>query len=178
MTDEEYAAFVRQKMWEKSHEYIVLERRKREEDRARRKAKEEEGRKWEQSVKEALKRGEERRRGSRWKKIWERYAESWERTTAQGGSEKASDIVWPVESGLRRDISKEEVERFFRRAPRSRGGREEEPLGTVLKAERVRWHPDKMQQRAGSEGLEGETVKAVTAVWQIIDQLWAEVRKK
>lgn len=45
-----------------------------------------------------------------------------------------------------------------------------------MKKERVRWHPDKMQQKAGSEGLDEDTTKIVTAVFQMVDRLWSETK--
>lgn len=167
---------VRAKMWERTHGFVVEERQRRkqqaEEDREMRK--EEGGRKrrdWELRINERLRRSEERQ-GGKWKKCWERYLSGWR-----------DRVVWPVESGRREDVSREEVTRFFQHAPFSRppeGSRGEkvDDLGLVLKAERVRWHPDKVQQRFGSQGIDEATMKAVTAVFQIVDQLWAETRCK
>lgn len=166
MDDEEYAAYVRGKMWEKSHEHIVEERRRREAERERRKAKEEEGRRWRVGVEEALRRGEERRKRNRWKGIWEGYLGFWE--------EGKGRISWPVESGKMGDVGTGEVEKFFRGV----GGVGGVDLGEVLKKERVRWHPDKMQQRAGEVGIDGGTMKMVTAVFQVVDRLWGEIREK
>ncbi|KAL9131391.1 MAG: hypothetical protein Q9217_000659 [Psora testacea] len=102
MTDDEYVAYVRAKMWEKSHGYV---------------------------------------------------------------------------SGKREDVTKEEVERFYMHAPQAVWDGEVD-LGNVLKKERVKWHPDKMQQRAGTDRLDEETVKLVTAVFQVVDRLWGEVKGK
>jgi len=44
----------------------------------------------------------------------------------------------------------------------------------VLKAERVRWHPDKVQQRFGGAVDEG-TMKLVTGVFQVVDAVFEEV---
>lgn len=166
MDDEEYAAYVRGKMWEKSHEHIVEERKRREEERARRKAKEEEGRRWQVGVEEALRRGEERRKRNRWKCVWEEYLVGWE--------ERKGKISWPVEDGKMEHVGTGEVEKFFRGV----GGVGGVDLGEVLKKERVRWHPDKMQQRAGEVGIDEGTMKMVTAVFQVIDRLWSEIREK
>lgn len=178
MTDEEYVSFVRGKMWEKSHGYIVEERRRRKEERER--VVEVEGRRWRDGVEEALRRGEERRRRrGRWRGVWERYVEGWEglRFDVEVGEENGSvrdRIAWPVESGSWKDTGKEDVERFFRYAPQASG--EVVDLGEVLKKERVRWHPDKMQQRAGSWGIDEGTMKIVTAVFQVVDRLWSETK--
>lgn len=170
MTDEEYVAHVRAKMWERSHGYVAEERQRRrrqaEEEKNRRK--EEEGRQkdWETRVEEALRRREQRKDG-KWKESWEGYVNGW-----------LKEIVWPVESGRREDVRREEVERFFHHAPfwKTRDGPRGEDFGTVLKAERVRWHPDKVQQRFGSQGIDEKTMKTVTAVFQIVDGMWTETR--
>lgn len=166
MTDDEYAKYVRKKMWAKSHEHILEERRRREEERKRKKATDEEGRKWQAGVEEALRRGEERRKRNRWKIVWEGYLAGWEG--------KKGDIAWPVEGGKMKDVRAEEVEKFFKGV----GGIGGVDLGEVLKKERVRWHPDKMQQRAGGAGIDAGTMKVVTAVFQIVDRLWSEMRER
>ena len=79
-----------------------------------------------------------------------------------------------MESGKWQDVGEEAVEAFFRHG----AGVEGVDLGEVLKRERVRWHPDKMQQRAGDGGIDDETMKAVTAVFQVVDTLWGETRRK
>lgn len=183
MTDEQYVTYVRSKMWEKSHRHIVEERRRREEERRKRKEEErrakEEGRRWRDGLEEALKRGEERRRCGRWVGVWERYNKGWEelRLDAEVGAEGKDlkdRIAWPVASGSRTDMGKDGVESFYRHAPKAAGSVLD--LGDVLKKERVRWHPDKMQQRAGSGGLDAETMKIVTAVFQVVDRLWSETK--
>ncbi|KAF6234669.1 hypothetical protein HO173_007295 [Letharia columbiana] len=166
MDDEEYTAYVRSKMWERSHEHILEERRRREEERKRKKAQDEEGRKWQAGVEEALRRGQERRKSNRWKGVWEGYLAGWE--------ERKGKIFWPVESGNMDDVGAGEVEKFFKGVA-GVGGVD---FGVVLKKERVRWHPDKMQQRAGEVGIDGGTMKVVTAVFQVVDRLWSEIRER
>ena len=166
MDDEEYTAYVRRKMWERSHEHIVEERKRREEERVRKKVKEEEGRRWQVGVEEALKRGEERRKRNRWRDAWERYLAGW-------NEGRKGRMSWPLESGQMDDVESGEVEKFFRGV----GGSGSVDLGDVLKRERVRWHPDKMQQRAGEVGIDGDTMKMVTAVFQVVDRLWNEIRE-
>ena len=194
MTDEEYVSYVRGKMWEKSYGFIEQERRKRGEERAkgggggrgregreerekrRRMVDEAEGR-WGEEVEGALRRGEERRRREKWRKVWGRYVGWWDGGTFEGGGKGLRErICWPVESGRWRDVDREGLERFYKHAPRAAG--EEAGLGDVLKKERVRWHPDKMQQRAGAGGIDEGTMKLVTAVFQVVDRLWGEMREK
>jgi hypothetical protein len=86
-------------------------------------------------------------------------------------------IPWPVESGKRVDVAKREVERFFLYAPTS-GQPTEGQLLKVLKAERVRWHPDKIQQKLGGQDVDEDVIQGVTEVFQIIDELWAKLRQQ
>lgn len=175
MTDEEYVSYVRSKMWEKSHQYIFEERRKREAQRKRDKIAEERNRLWQASFDDGMRRGEERRMKQRWKGVWKAYARKWDEAFNDGAEGSMKEwISWPVESGKWQDVGKESVEAFFRNG----AGLEDVDLGDMLKRERVRWHPDKMQQRAGSGGIDDETMKAVTAVFQVVDRLWGETRRK
>ncbi|KAI2989598.1 hypothetical protein CBS147345_10613 [Aspergillus niger] len=48
----------------------------------------------------------------------------------------------------------------------------------LLKTERVRWHPDKIQHRYGKLGIDERVLKSVTEVFQIVDQMWNEERKR
>ena len=165
MDDEKYAAHVRAKMWEKSHGHVLEEKRRKIEAQMREKAKQEEERRWQAGVEKALRRGEERRKRQGWKTVWERYLAGWEL--------QKDKVPWPVESGKMKDVGAVEVENFFKSAA-DIGGVD---LGYVLKKERVRWHPDKMQQRAGERGIDRATMKLVTAVFQIVDRLWSEIRQ-
>lgn len=200
MTDEAYVAYVRRKMWERSHEYIIEERKRREQQQNRKRKREAEGNKWEREVEQALKRGEERRRTGRWKLCWTAYVRGWEslqegQAAAPLSSLEEKDstalrdrISWPVESGSWKEVQPEQVERFFKHAPQTTttaGGDQAVgdqvvplDLAAILKAERVRWHPDKMQQRFRGQGIEldEKTLKIVTAVFQVIDRMWSEVR--
>ncbi|KAL8658436.1 MAG: hypothetical protein Q9226_001004 [Calogaya cf. arnoldii] len=180
MTDDEYATYVRARMWEKSHAHIVEERRRREEQSSRRKEKQEQHRKWERDVEAALRRGEEKRRRNKWKDAWRRYLQGWDAPSSpnHGGGQKMKDqIPWPVETGRHRDVDQDQVEMFFRHAPQSEQSSEDMDLTRVLKVERVRWHPDKFLQKAGGgEGLDEKTMAMVTAVFQIIDRQWSTMR--
>ncbi|KAL2164476.1 hypothetical protein VTH06DRAFT_3692, partial [Thermothelomyces fergusii] len=53
----------------------------------------------------------------------------------------------------------------------------EQEFAARLKEERVRWHPDKVQQRLGGRVDEG-IMRNVTAVFQAIDALWNDTRKQ
>ncbi|KAL5363518.1 hypothetical protein BJX96DRAFT_155861 [Aspergillus floccosus] len=138
-----------------------------------------------------LARGRERRRVKAWKTIWEEYMQSWEEgdqavAAGDGGEATAGAkrlrnlLFWPVESGKRRDVSRDAVREFMRHAPSvvSGDGEDTAQLLAVLKTERVRWHPDKMQQRYGALGIDEVVMRSVTEVFQIIDHMWSETREK
>ncbi|KAM3073717.1 hypothetical protein ACMFMF_006920 [Clarireedia jacksonii] len=168
MTDEEYTAYVRGKIREaakKERERLAQEGRKeeREAERFRRK------------VEESLRRGQERRSRKSWSEKWETYIKKWEELGKNSTTVAIASIPWPVESGSRKDIKPEEIRRFFLYAPSS-GQPTEAQLTKVLKLERVRWHPDKIQQKLGGQDVDEAVMQAVTAVFQIIDRMWSESR--
>ena len=171
MTDEEYAAHVRQKMWEKTHAGLLEERARREEARKNKEAEERHKQKLQREVEESLRKGEERRQRRTWVKRWEEYSAAW--STWDGS---ASSLAWPVESGKRRDIDEKSVRLFFIQGLGLEDTGEKEFVAK-LREERVRWHPDKIQQRLGGD-VDEETMKDVTAIFQIIDRLWSEMRKR
>ncbi|PTB67823.1 hypothetical protein BBK36DRAFT_1114863 [Trichoderma citrinoviride] len=178
MTDEEYAAYVRQKMWEKTNAGLLEERARREEERKRRKEEEQQRRKEERKSRKlqdemeaSLRRAEERRGARRWVDAWDAYTKAW---AAWDGA--LEGLAWPVLSGLRKDVGEEAVREFF---VRGIGLEEvgEQQFAAKLKEERVRWHPDKIQQRLGGQGG-SDVLKDVTAIFQIVDKLWGQMRKK
>jgi hypothetical protein len=182
MTDEEYTAFVRAKMYEKTHQHLIEEKARRDsakkerEKLAKEAAKEErEAMKFRRKVEESLKRGEERKTRKAWSEKWETYTQKWEMLGKGAAKVAIASIPWPVESGRRKDVALKEVEKFFLYAP-SAGQPTEARLGKVLKTERVRWHPDKIQQKLGGQDVSEDVMQAVTAVFQVIDQMWSELR--
>jgi hypothetical protein len=185
MTEEEYASHVRMRMWEKTHEHILEERRRRDEARKKQREadaklehEEEQHDRFESQIEKALRRGEKRKKERQWKDAWSRYSSKWEKMLEEASKGKYEDlptdsigalIPWPVLSGHRKDVSSEEVKAFFERtAPGELHG--------ILKAERVRWHPDKMQHRISAIANDQPSLQAVTAVFQIIDTMWAALR--
>lgn len=197
MSDEQYASFVRGKMWEKSHQHILQEQeayeraqQKRREERQRNDedfAREEERREAfeqeererndiRQRMEESLKRGEERKKAKELDAAWENYVVKWQglknaQDLAQETSPKVRELIpWPVFSGKAKHVAKDDIERFLRRSKAWK-----DDASAVLKVERVRWHPDKMQQRFGQH-LDTETMKLVTSVFQVIDHLWNDRR--
>lgn len=207
MSDEEYAAYVRARMWEKSHEGIMEERERLRAERARGKERDERRRRetsermqFERAMEESLRRGQERRKAKAWKTAWEEYRRSWDELNALASASSSKDaekeeeksrkqhlrnlIFWPVESGKRRDISSEVIEDFMRHAPampppdsKSEDAAPPDLLAT-LKAERVRWHPDKIQHRYSALGIDESVMRSVTEVFQIIDRFWNEERHR
>ncbi|KAK2783616.1 hypothetical protein FQN52_009543 [Onygenales sp. PD_12] len=228
MTDEEYASYVRARMWEKTHEAVIEERERRRDERERKRQDTKRSRDrgatgmgsereaFERMIDESLQRGQERksrkRKANIWLDIWKRYLDSWEDLNARAqansshsnaagtesnsvpSKEKLRNLIfWPVESGKRKDITPDAVEAFIRHAPtptpidtpasdpaaeHGRPRSHPSDLLTVLKIERVRWHPDKIQHRYGALGMEDQLVKSATEVFQILDRLWVEERER
>jgi hypothetical protein len=127
-------------------------------------------------MEESLRRGEERKKAREAEAAWESYTAKWDSLKNAQRLDEEADlkvrelIPWPVVSGKAKHVSREEIERFLRNSKPWK-----EDSVSLLKAERVRWHPDKMQQRFGHH-MEAETMKLVTAVFQVIDQLWNDRR--
>lgn len=198
MNDEEYAEHVRRKMWEKTHQYLIEEREKRD---AKRKQFEEERRREQherkeyretrdpnsrenflKDIDEALHRGSQRRKDQKWKEAWHRYVQDWEKfqtvvaskqnTSELTGKAARGVIPWPVDTGRWKHVEKQDIENFFDHAVPSDIG-----LQSILKLERIRWHPDKMQQRFGANKLDDETRQKVTLVFQIVDSMWSNLKK-
>lgn len=178
MDDDEYVAYVRARMWEKTHEHVIEERMRREEALKRRKESERrtnrmksEKQRFDREMEESLRRGLERKKGKLWKDSWERYLREWDIfNTESKKADTALRIPWPVKSGKRQDVNRENVEEFFSEVQKMGDKPDQRAL---LKVERVRWHPDKMQQRFGARSLDEEARKAVTAVFQVVDNMWS-----
>lgn len=182
MSEEEYAAYVRARMWERTREGMLeeqerlrAERRKAEETGRRRDG---ERRAFEQAMEESLRRGAERKRKRGWEGIWKEYLGRWEEIAKRrdGGGDGSGPLrnmlFWPVESGKRRDVNPDSVREFMRHAPPPAD------LLSTLKAERVRWHPDKMQHRYGGLGIDDAVMRSVTEVFQIVDRMWNEEQER
>lgn len=186
MTDEEYAAYVRARMWERTREGMEeeQERLRAEKRRAKmnedtRTRREDERRAFDDAMEESLRRGAERKRRRAWEGVWMRYLERWEEVAkikdeGGGGMDKClrNLLFWPVQSGKRRDVTSDSVREFMEHAP------PQTDLVSTLKAERVRWHPDKIQHRYGGLGIDDVVMRSVTEVFQIIDRMWNEERER
>ncbi|RAK97208.1 uncharacterized protein BO80DRAFT_482432 [Aspergillus ibericus CBS 121593] len=210
MDEEEYATYVRTRMWERTREGMEAERERlraerarvnaKEREREREKERERERVRFEVEVEESLRRGRERRRREGWGVVWGRYCAGWKGVeglvrengdgsgNGGGGEGKKGEgfaevVFWPVESGRREDLGREEVQAFMRGCAGVAGagtgaGEGNGGLLGLLKTERVRWHPDKIQHRYGSLGLDESVIRSVTEVFQMVDQMWNEERKK
>ncbi|KAI1175964.1 hypothetical protein F4777DRAFT_547988 [Nemania sp. FL0916] len=171
MDDDEYAAYVRQRMWEKTHQGLLEERARRAKAREKKEADAAAAARLTREMEDSLRRGEERRVKKGWRDRWVEYARTWERWdgTLQG-------MAWPVKTGLREDVDAEAVREFYVLGIDPTEVGETEFLAR-LKDERVRWHPDKIQQRLGGT-VDGAVMRRVTAIFQIVDRLWSDTRSK
>ncbi|RMZ75791.1 hypothetical protein DV738_g5278, partial [Chaetothyriales sp. CBS 135597] len=204
MDDEEYAQFVRQKMWEKSREGIEAEREQRRQQKLKQRERKraehqraapfgEAHNNWEFEfeIEASLRRGRRRRDDKRWQGLWTNYLQKWHDLRALADStncnrEKAqptnlvlsNEIAWPVESGKREDIDADKIEAFFTKAVGTIDSTQDRSdlLRTILKQERVLWHPDKMQQRYGMMQIDELTMQGITATFQVLDKMWNEVK--
>ena len=210
MTEEEYTQFVRRKMWEKSREGIEAAREEkrqkekqektdREQTRQRSRttrAAQEDGQAYNNStfdfeVEASLRRSRQRKDTKRWRVLWQVYLRRWDDLQEMAKTRDSTtppetnlflrnQIAWPVESGQRKDLTAEEIERFVENAAGASEDDDEAKtiaLVAALKAERVRWHPDKIQQRYGFMEIDDLTMKAVTATFQVLDRMWNDLRK-
>lgn len=184
MTDEEYAEHVRQRMWEKTHAGLLEARERRKAERAAKaerdseqKKKNQENERIQREVERSLRAGKERKAN---REQWNAYVAKWE-----GWDGTVVHLPWPVERALRKDVgssdavgkaAREAVSIFFTKGLRLENNTYEDSAAR-LKEERVRWHPDKMQQRLGGM-VEADVMRDITAIFQVVDQLWNDIRSK
>jgi hypothetical protein len=175
MTDDEYAAYVRQKMWEKTHAGLLEARARREREREEEGKREEEKARVAREMERCLRRGEERRRKRGWAERWRGYGERWAEWEKEGGA-VVEGIPWPDGvGGGGEEVQGETVRAFFVRGIGLEEVGERE-FAARLKEERVRGHPDKMQQRLGGK-VDEKDMRDVTAIFQVVDALWSDTRK-
>ncbi|KAL1911217.1 hypothetical protein Sste5344_003020 [Sporothrix stenoceras] len=203
MNDEEYADYVRRRMWERSEEgrreireqqkkqRAAAEAAEQERIRAKQRAFERDRRHWAE-VERSLRRGEARRKRKRWQDRWQTYTAAW---TTWEASPSPATIPWPVERPKeeskkdgknQEEVFAKEVRAFFTGGPQDDADYDdlekkepttEKSLLARLRDERVRWHPDKMQQRLGGS-VDGAVMRDITAIFQVVDRLWGELRGK
>lgn len=210
MTDDEYASFVRRKMWEKSWEGIeaAREEKRRQREQQRREARQNQSQNnshseaprqhrsrgsdhdFDDQIEASLRRGEHRKLRRRWKTLWQEYVLAWDNLKSSEVRRSSVDhaeqvylrnkIAWPVESGKREDVTAENVERFISEIAQSLSQDEKTvPVRhSLIKQERIKWHPDKMQQRYGYMDIDNSTMQGITAVFQILDRMWNDIRER
>ncbi|KAK5097265.1 hypothetical protein LTR70_003728 [Exophiala xenobiotica] len=141
-------------------------------------------------IEASLRRGQDRKDKRRWQAIWQDYTERWKELQQIYESRKGpsaddgeqiflrNKIAWPVESGKRKDVEADAIEAFFRKVSDIQQTEHDHamPLSSVIKVERLKWHPDKIQQRFGFMQVESGTMDGVTAVFQVLDRMWTELR--
>jgi hypothetical protein len=119
-------------------------------------------------------------------RAWTAYLSAWDALKAALAKEPSPSsnppkapskrIPWPTLQN--RPATRPNIEAFMRHAPATNGeGKNSGGRLQALKIERVRWHPDKVQQRFAGAVDEG-TMKVVTGVFQVVDSLVEEERKK
>ncbi|KAJ6014090.1 hypothetical protein N7540_008681 [Penicillium herquei] len=191
MDEEEYAAYVRARMWERTRDGMLEEQERMREERRRKKVRQEstyvrdrERREFDRAMDDSLRRGAERKARKRWEEAWETYLTRWEEiakvvsTSSESKDQDATStptskplrnlLFWPVLSGKRQDVTPDSVRDFMKHAPASTD------LLVILKTERVRWHPDKIQHRYSGLGIDDVVLRSVTEVFQIVDAMWNE----
>ncbi|KAI6869205.1 hypothetical protein KC323_g2788 [Hortaea werneckii] len=219
MDDDQYAEYVKTRMWEKKHPEIVQERersrrKRREREEERTKAREDFVRRKERAAWEKAERKNARRFGredensddeqyektvppkewstegksrsakereAEYTAAWSHYLAAWDRLKSEllSTSKPASSdaiplsrrIPWPVLGS--KPVIRPNIEAFFHHAP----AEDEQMKLRVLKAERMRWHPDKIQQRFGGDVEEG-VMKLVTGVFQVVDAVFEAARAR
>ena len=195
MNDEEYAEYVKRKMWERKNPHLVHEIRRREErerakaeeaaerrDRHQRQRPADHGRgvrdnkSFGRDVDDALARGARRKEAKRWQEAWNAYLHKWRHVedTPDNDIDILSAMPWPTRTGTFASVHKEGAEEFFQNMPLADG----EVRATRLKNERFRWHPDKIQHRFGGSKVDSVMLQTVTSIFQTIDELLAAERRK
>ncbi|ERT01502.1 uncharacterized protein SPSK_07479 [Sporothrix schenckii 1099-18] len=207
MNDDEYADYVRRRMWERSDEgrretreqqkkqQAAAAAAEKERIRAKQRAFEQDRRHWDE-VERSLRRGEARKKRRLWQDRWQTYTSAWSTWEA---SPSPGTIPWPVERDKAPDTDgkgqeeafAKEVRAFFTGGPQDGAHYDdddddddeklapttEKSLLARLRDERVRWHPDKMQQRLGGR-VDAMVMRDITAIFQVVDRLWSELREK
>lgn len=198
MTDEDYVNYVKTKMWEKKHPEVLQQRKQNdrekkleEEERTKRRerfVRRKEQRAWERSQSNKIDDGENDRyeyqfagetngtnddntRDKASANGWTNYLSAWDELkhdlVHSPFTTQTNRIVWPLLES--QTPTKANVKAFMRTLPQRSRFR-------ALKAERVKWHPDKMQQRFSGR-VDKATLEKVTAVFQTMDELYEEERK-
>lgn len=185
VSDDEYAEYVRQKMWARTHAGVMEEMRRRMKQHEERLAEERENKarrdekirrrveeeRLRREMEQALRRGEARRKNKDYEDNFARYTKAWE---SWDGTQES--IPWPTGSGMRTGVAEKTVRSFFTNGLGASAGSDD--FTARLKEQRVRWHPDKMQQKLGGKDKVTKGVMAdITMIFQVIDTLYNDFRK-
>ncbi|KAF3770138.1 hypothetical protein M406DRAFT_221821, partial [Cryphonectria parasitica EP155] len=186
MDDEQYVAYIKAEMFKKTQSGFIEEQKRRREraqqaaQRAfeaekaarERQRRAEDERKLQRDIERSLRRAEDRRKRRAREQRFDEYTKQWKDWDGEPAS-----IPWPTETGSRKELSEKGIRSFFVRGLDLRGFGSR-AFSAKLKEQRVRWHPDKMQQRLGGKDMVEKSVMAdITMIFQVIDTLWDDTRK-
>ena len=114
-----------------------------------------------------------------WEEAWARYERGWANKTHINASARAENVKeslpWPVKSGRWQDVDVANVCAFLRRAPECAWEDLRAALA-VLKAQALRWHPDRIGRHFPTTTGEGEVGALATLITQVINREWEMVR--
>ena len=186
MTEDEYMEFVRAEMWKKTNAGFLEEKDRRAKARKEAEEREREARQireriaredaeFRERVDASLRKGKQREERRKRAEAWQEYQNGWELLGQQSVEDVVPVVPWPTLEQVSDVPTSQQIEAFMRYAIEV-GGATPDTLPSLLKVERVRWHPDKVQQRARGR-LDEATIRRVTAVFQIIDDLWMKHKK-
>ncbi|KAJ4392153.1 hypothetical protein N0V93_005776 [Gnomoniopsis smithogilvyi] len=191
-TDEERIAYARRMIFEsqKGPRVKDQERRRRKMEETRRQAEESRGaekerrerkervraaeahRRMQEEIERSLRRGEERRKRTEMKSRFNEYSKQWTEWTGE-----QTTIPWPTLTGERKGITEKEIRSFLVRGLELKTVGAKEFLAR-LKEQRVRWHPDKMQQKmGGKDNVAKGVMEDITMIFQVVDTLYDDTRK-
>lgn len=146
--------------------------KERRERKQRVRAAEAEKRRMQEEIERSLRRGEERKKRTEMKRKFDEYSKRW----AEWDGEQTM-IPWPTLTGARNGITEREIRSFLVRGLELKTVGPKE-FSARLKEQRVRWHPDKMQQRMGGKDNVDKGVMAdITMTFQVIDTLYDDTRE-
>ncbi|KAI1457657.1 hypothetical protein F4805DRAFT_427682 [Annulohypoxylon moriforme] len=109
-----------------------------------------------------------------WRTAWERYSSAWSRPA----DVSATNIPWPVKSGLQSDVDEANVRLFFAKAPPADSVDPGDKRFKLISEENRRWHTDKMMQRFGSDVVNGAAKGPLSIVAKVMIELRQEARNE
>ncbi|PSR94442.1 hypothetical protein BD289DRAFT_363538 [Coniella lustricola] len=183
---DDYCAYVQAEMFKRTHAGYIEEQQRRAktvreaaaqgQERMKRdeeeKQREEDNARLKRDIERSLNRAEQRRKARHQLRVFESYVQRWDQWDGA-----QSSIAWPTATGDNSNMTERGIRSFFVHGLDLKNlGRTE--FAAQLKAHRVRWHPDKMQQRLGGKDKVDKRIMAdITLIFQVIDTLWEDTRK-